>query len=266
GFVFLFTIGGVAGVLMAVPPIDFQVHNSLFLVAHFHTMIVSGVLFGYFAGLTYWFPKYFGFSLIDIFGKYAAYLWIIGFSLAFIPLYILGLMGATRRLDHYSASLGWHPLFIVAGVGVLIIFLGAGMQLFQMVISYFLRSHYKDKTGDPWKARTLEWSTTSPPPFYNFAIEPVVSSRDAFWAMKHSKSHKKDTEYEPIEQPKNNPLGLYIAICAFLLGFGMVWHIWWLSILAVFTLITTVIVRTTRIDNEENIPVSKIQKIESGVI
>ena len=166
GFVALFTIGGVAGVLLAVPPIDFQLHNSLFLVAHFHTMIVSGVLFGYFAGVTYWFPKFAGFRLNERFGRYAFWCWSVGFVLAFVPLYILGLMGATRRLDHYDASLGWQPLFIVAGIGATIAVSGVAFQLLQVAVSIRQRKSTTDKTGDPWNGRSLEWSTPSPVPVY----------------------------------------------------------------------------------------------------
>jgi cytochrome o ubiquinol oxidase subunit I len=165
GFVVTFTIGGVAGVLMSVPAIDYQVHNSLFLVAHFHMMIVGGVVFGYFAGLTYWFPKIFGFRLNERLGKYAFWCWFVGFLLAFVPLYILGLMGATRRLDHYDASLGWQPLFIVAGIGALTIALGVGFQVLQLIVSIKQRKQNLDTTGDPWNGRTLEWATTSPAPF-----------------------------------------------------------------------------------------------------
>jgi cytochrome o ubiquinol oxidase subunit 1 len=262
GFVFLFTIGGVAGVMMAVPAIDFQVHNSLFLVAHFHTMIVSGVLFGYFAGLVYWFPKYFGFKLNDRLGKYAAYLWIVGFIFAFMPLYILGLMGATRRLDHYSASLGWQTLFIVAGIGGAIILLGAGTQLLQIGYSVLKRSELK-VGNDPWNGRTLEWSTASPVPFYNFAIQPEVTSKDSFWVTKHSKKKVSTEEIEPIEMTKNSGDGIGIAAAAFFFGFAMIWHIWWLAILAVVCVVVMVIVRATALDNEETISVAKIKKIEA---
>ena len=165
GFVVLFTIGGMAGVLLSVPSIDFQVHNSLFLVAHFHMMIVGGVVFGYFAGITYWFPKIFGFKLNERLGRYAFWCWSVGFTLAFVPLDILGLMGATRRLDHYDASLGWQGLFAVAGVGALIVGAGIGFQLLQFVVSFRQRRQNMDTTGDPWNGRTLEWSTASPVPF-----------------------------------------------------------------------------------------------------
>jgi len=252
GFVFLFTMGGVTGVLMAVPAIDYQVHNSLFLVAHFHTMIVSGVLFGFFAGLTYWFPKIFGFKLNERLGKYAAWCWIVGFVLAFGPLYILGLMGATRRLDHYDASLGWQQLFIVAAIGLAVIMVGVGFQILQLVYSVWKRDENRDMTGDPWNARTLEWATTSPPPEYNFAVLPEVTSRDAFWEMKKS-AHKTKVHYEDIEVPSNSPLAIIIAGFAFLLGFGCVWHIWWMVILGALGIVLTVFVRTLSDDDHERV-------------
>jgi cytochrome o ubiquinol oxidase subunit 1 len=233
GFVFLFTTGGVTGVMMAVPAIDFQVHNSLFLVAHFHTMIIAGVVFGFFAGLTYWFPKIFGFTLHEGLGKLAAWLWTFGFVLAFGPLYILGLMGATRRLDHYDASLGWQSLFVVAGIGVLTICAGVAVQLLQLGYSIWKRKENMDTTGDPWGARTLEWATTSPPPEYNFAVLPEVTTRDAFWEMKLAKPTSRKPVYEDIRVPANTPDALYIAVLAFLASFGFIWHIWWLAIIGV---------------------------------
>lgn len=263
GFVFLFTTGGVTGVMMAVPAIDFQVHNSLFLIAHFHTMIVSGVLFGYFAGLTYWFPKFFGFRLNETLGKYAAYCWIVGFILAFFPLYVLGLMGATRRLDHYSASLGWQPLFIVAGFGAVVIFAGVVLQILQIFVSIFKRSETRDITGDPWNARTLEWATASPPPSYNFATIPVVETKDAFWAMKRDKTRPEDEEIEDIHLPKNTPAGLFIAAFAFIAGFAMIWHIWWMALIGLLGIITTAIIRTTGEDSEVTLKASEIKQIEA---
>lgn len=266
GFVFLFTLGGVAGVLMAVPPIDFQVHNSLFLVAHFHTMIVSGVLFGYFAGISYWFPKFFGFRLNERLGKYAAWCWIIGFVLAFTPLYILGLMGATRRLDHYSASTGWQPLFIVAGIGAGIIALGIGFQVLQLIVSIILRKQNLDITGDPWNGRTLEWSTSSPAPFYNFAVIPEVKSRDAFWASKHYvKPTDKKPVYKAFKIPKNTPAGLYIGGLSFITGFSIIWHIWWLAAVGLIGIITTMIIHLCNDDTERTVTVAEIEKTEANI-
>ncbi len=246
GFVILFTIGGVAGVVMAIPPADFQLHNSLFLVAHFHTMIVSGVLFGYFAGITYWFPKIFGFKLNEKLGKYAFYCWTIGFILAFVPLYILGLMGATRRLDHYSASMGWQPLFIVAGIGAATIALGVAIQILQLVESIYHHKRYLDKTGDPWNGRTLEWSIPSPAPFYNYAISPVVDAIDPFWKSKQQKVVSPKKHYEPILIPKNSIFGALIGLSALAIGFGIVWQIWWLSILFGIILGALVIIKNSR--------------------
>ena len=241
-FVVVFTIGGMAGVIMAVPPLDFQFHNSLFLVAHFHMMIVSGVLFGYFAAITYWFPKFFGFKLNERLGKYAFWSWLIGFLLAFVPLYILGFMGATRRLDHYSASLGWQPLFIVAAVGVGFIILGVTFQFLQLIVSIWQRN--RELSGrDPWSGRTLEWSLPTPPPIYNFARLPEVSTRDAFWAAKVA-GLSDDRPYQAIEIPRNTPLAMVIAAGAFCFGFAFVWHIWWLAVLGLLIVIVTIIYRS----------------------
>lgn len=259
GFIALFTIGGVAGVLLAVPPADFQLHNSLFLVAHFHTMIVSGVLFGYFAGLTYWFPKMFGFTLNERLGKYAFWCWLVGFILAFVPLYILGLMGATRRLDHYDASLGWQPLFIVAGIGVLTIGLGIGFQVLQLIVSIRQRDQHRDPTGDPWNGRTLEWSLASPPPEYNFAVLPDGSQRDAFWVAKHSKHDFEEPHYAAIHVPKNSGLALLIGMSALAGGFGVVWHIWWLAGLGLVAIICLVIARTSYDDSERMISAKQVK-------
>ena len=263
GFVVLFTIGGVAGVMMGIPPVDFQLHNSLFLVAHFHTMIVSGVLFGYFAGLTYWFPKIFGFRLNERLGKYAFWCWSVGFALAFIPLYILGFIGATRRLDHYSSTLGWQPLFIVAGVGALIIAAGVGFQILQLIVSVWQRKDNLDTTGDPWNGRTLEWSTHSPAPTYNFAVLPAVTERDAFWVAKQAKQVAEKPDYEAITMPKNTPLGMVIATFAFAFGFAVIWHILWLGIVGLFGVIITVIIRLSSDETEYTISAAEVAKMEA---
>ncbi|HEX7651239.1 MAG TPA: cbb3-type cytochrome c oxidase subunit I [Candidatus Paceibacterota bacterium] len=263
GFVVLFTLGGVAGVVLAEPPADYQLHNSLFLVAHFHTMIVSGVLFGYFAGITYWFPKIFGFRLDESLGRKAFWCWLFGFILAFGPLYILGFMGATRRLDHYAAGLGWQPLFIVAGVGVLIIALGFAFQVAQLVRSVRQRRMNMDTTGDPWDGRTLEWSTASPPPAYNFAVLPAVHSLDAFWAAKQE-GLSPEARYEDIRMPKNTGAGIVIAAFVFLFGFGIVWHMWWLAILGIAGAFICVLVRTFAEDTEYVLPAAEIRKQEEA--
>jgi cytochrome o ubiquinol oxidase subunit 1 len=269
GFVVTFTIGGMAGVLMAVPPVDFQLHNSLFLVAHFHMMIVGGVLFGMFSGLIYWLPKVLGFRLNERLGRYAFWCWLVGFLTAFMPLYVLGLMGATRRLDHYSASTGWQPLFIVAGFGVVIIGAGVGFQILQVVYSFIKRKELRDKTGDPWNGRTLEWSIPSPMPFYNFAILPKVTSRDPFWATKNPGEEpdleiieNKKPVYEDISLPKNTGMGVIIASFAFLFGFSMVWHIIWLGLVGLLGVIISIIIRSTNEEVEYTIPAEEVEKLD----
>ena len=268
-FVSTFTFGGMAGVLLSLPGADFQLHNSLFLVAHFHTMIIGGALFGIFAGITYWFPKVTGFKLNEKLGKYAFWFWIVGFFVAFVPLYILGIMGATRRLDHYDASLGWQGLFIVAGIGLVIIACGAALQVLQIITSIVQRKQNLDTTGDPWNGRTLEWSTASPPPFYNFAVIPEVHSRDAFWEMKTRRSENRrigkseDPQYTDIEMPKNTAMGIYLSGFVFLVGFAFVWHITWLIILGLVGSIACVIIRSFDSETEYTVTAAEIAKIES---
>jgi cytochrome o ubiquinol oxidase subunit 1 len=226
GFIIIFLLGGMTGVFMASPPADFQVHNSLFLVAHFHSQIIGIALFGVFAGLSYWFPKIMGFMLDERLGKIAFWLWFIGFYVAFIPLFILGFMGATRRLNTYAAETGWQPLFIIAFIGFLIISSGIVTQIYQLYVSIKNRKQNRDLTGDPWNGRTLEWSIPSPPPAYSFAVIPTVEGVDAFWIMKQKKRPPKHCE--EIEMPKNTGVGVYISAFSFLAGFGLVWHIYWL--------------------------------------
>ncbi len=267
-FVMTFTLGGMTGVLMAVPAIDFQVHNSLFLVAHFHNVIIGGVVFGYFAGITYWFPKIFGFTLNEQLGKYASICWAVGFLVAFLPLYALGLMGATRRLDHYDASTGWQGLFIVAGVGVVIIAFGVFLQLLQLGVSIWQRKKNLDTTGDPWNGRTLEWSVPSPAPFYNFAISPVVHSRDPFWEQKESLKRGEKPEkrvYHDIELPKNSGMGVNIALFAYMIGFGLIWHMWWLAVVGLVGMIICIIIRTSNDNTEYTISAAQIEKLDTTI-
>lgn len=264
GFVMTFTIGGMTGVLMSVPAIDFELHNSLFLVAHFHNMIIGGVLFGYFAGYSYWFPKITGFKLHEGLGKIAFWCWVIGFMFAFMPLYILGLMGATRRMDHYEASLGWQWLFIISGIGVLIICAGIFFQLLQLGYSIWKRNDNRDLTGDPWNGRTLEWSTPSPAPVYNFAATPVVSDRDAWWQIKHAKGKAAKVSYHDIGLPKNTGVGVGIAAASFGVGFALIWHLWWLALLAGISVVALVIVRLQVVETEYTIPAEVLRKFDQN--
>lgn len=271
GFLITFTIGGMTGVLMAVPAADFQLHNSLFLIAHFHNVIIGGVVFGYLAGLTYWFPKAFGFKLNERLGKCAFFCWIIGFYVAFVPLYILGFMGMTRRLYHYEASTGWHPYLVVAAIGVAIILCGICFQVAQLLVSIKNRHkpEYQDLTGDPWNGRTLEWSIPSPPAFYNFAHVPHVDHLDDFWEKKQEKlQHPNETHakpvYEDIHMPKNSPLAIIIAAFAFVFGFAFIWDITWLIFVGFIGMLVTVLIRSFDYDIDYYVKASEVEKIENG--
>ncbi|MCK5819486.1 MAG: cytochrome o ubiquinol oxidase subunit I [Psychromonas sp.] len=268
GFLVTFAVGGMTGVLMSIPGVDFQIHNSVFLVAHFHNVIIGGVVFGYFAGFIYWFPKAFGFKLNEKIGKWAFWFWLIGFYVAFMPLYVLGLKGMTRRLYHYSAATGWHPWLIVASMGSLIILIAVCLQILQVIVSIKNRNlpAYKDVTGDPWDARTLEWSTSSIPPFYNFAIIPQVEHRDDFWRKKQEikAGHKPPApEYKDIHMPRNTATGFIIAVFAGIFGFGMVWNIMWLVCLGIVGIFASVIIRSFDSNTDYYVTVDEIKKIEA---
>jgi cytochrome o ubiquinol oxidase subunit 1 len=230
GFMVTFAIGGMTGVLQAVPPADFVLHNSLFLVAHFHNVIIGSVVFGAMAGYYYWFPKAFGFTLDRRLGIISFWCWLIGFYLAFMPLYAVGLLGMTRRMQHY-ADVSWQPYLIVAEVGAVVILCGIIATIVQLVVSIRTRESRRDRTGDPWNGRTLEWSTSSPPPAYNFAVLPQVDSLDAFWAMKQRGPMRPAERYASIEMPRNSANGFVTAFFAVVTGFAMIWHIGWLAIL-----------------------------------
>jgi cytochrome o ubiquinol oxidase subunit 1 len=262
GFVLIFTTGGMTGMLLSIAPVDFQVHNSLFLIAHFHSMVIGGVLFAFFAGVTYWFPKILGFKLIDKWGKYAAYSWILGFLFAFMPLYVLGLMGATRRLDHYDSSTGWQPLFWTAAFGVGLILLGIGFQVLQIFLSFVKHKENRDLTGDPWNGRTLEWSIPSPPPEYNFAVIPEVHDHDPFWTMKQHHTPK-SKKYEDILVPKSTAIGPLMGACAFTLGFGLIWQIYWMAILALAGVFVLMIVRLAEKNTDMWITAKEVAAIET---
>lgn len=253
GFMVTFVIGGMSGILLAIPPVDFNLHNSLFLVAHFHNVIIGGVLFGAFAGYNYWFPKAFGFKLNEPLGKAAFWCWFVGFYLAFMPLYLLGLMGATRRMQHYDDPT-WQPLMIIALGGAVLILLGIVFTVLQLVVSIRNRDQNLDETGDPWNGRTLEWSTVSPPPAWNYAVLPKVTSLDAFWkAKQNGDSHKRSEPVEAIEVPQNTMIGITLSFFAVLFGFAMIWHIWWMAILGGLGLVVACLIYAWRTSTETEI-------------
>ncbi|NIH16520.1 MAG: cytochrome o ubiquinol oxidase subunit I [Buchnera aphidicola (Periphyllus lyropictus)] len=266
GFLITFSIGGMAGVLLSLPPADFVLHNSLFLVAHFHNVIIGGVVFGCFAGITYWFPKAFGFVLNETWGKIAFLFWVIGFCFAFIPLYFLGFMGMTRRLSQ-NIDYNFHTLLSIACIGVFFIFLGVCSQVIQFVISIKNRKNNLDVTGDPWDGRTLEWSISSPAPIYNFFIIPKVKSRDAFWKQKQKEKLnlnkiKKKIIYKDLYIPKNSFYGIIISLFTTIFGFSAVWHIWWLFCFSFISIFFIFLYKSFQIERKYCIKKEKIKKIE----
>ncbi|MEO6362602.1 MAG: cytochrome o ubiquinol oxidase subunit I [Caldimonas sp.] len=265
GFMVTFTVGGMTGVLLAVPPADFVLHNSLFLVAHFHNVIIGGVLFGAFAGYEYWFPKAFGFRLHEGLGKAAFWFWIVGFFVAFMPLYWLGLMGMTRRMQHYNVP-EWQPWLLVAAAGAVLIAVGIALQLIQLVWSIRHREALRDRTGDPWHGRSLEWSVPSPPPTFNFAVLPNVHGEEAYWAVQQRALEQRalgpEPEYTDIHMPRNSPVGFICAFFATIMGFALIWHIWWLVIFALVCAYATFVVFAWRDRHEEPIDAATVAKID----
>ncbi len=265
GFIVTFVIGGMTGVLLAVPPADFMLHNSLFLVAHFHNVIIGGVLFAGFAALTYWFPKAFGFRLHEGWGKAAFWLGLIGFYVTFIPLYAAGLQGMTRRLQHYDVA-AWRPWMLVAVLGVLILLAGAVCQVAQLVVSILHRDELRDEIGDPWNGRSLEWATSSPPPPFNFAVLPNVHGEEPYWEIKRraieSAHLTPEPEYEDIEMPRNSPTGVITAFFATMTGFAAIWHIWWMVVLGIVAAYVVFVWFAWRDVDEYVIPAAEVARLD----
>ncbi|MEN3792500.1 cytochrome o ubiquinol oxidase subunit I [Fulvimarina sp. MAC3] len=262
-FMVTFVIGGMTGVLLAVPPVDFTVHNSLFLVAHFHNVIIGGVLFGSFAAINFWFPKAFGFKLDVFWGKVSFWCWVAGFYLAFMPLYVLGLMGVTRRLREFEDP-SLQIWFILAAAGAALIAAGIGAMLMQFYVSIRDREKLRDVTGDPWDGRTLEWATSSPPPEYNFAFSPIVGDIDALADMKKRNFSRPTEGFKPIHMPKSTEAGIVIAGLATLCGFALIWYIWWLALLSFVATIGYSIYHTFNYDRDYFIPAEEVAKQETA--
>lgn len=260
-FMLTFTIGGMTGVLLAVPPADFVLHNSLFLVAHFHNVIIGAVVFGTFAGINYWFPKAFGFKLDRTWGLVSFWCWFVGFWVAFTPLYVLGLMGITRRLRHFDDP-SLQIWFVIAAVGAAIIAVGIAAFLIQIAVSVLNRDKLRDVTGDPWDGRSLEWATSSPPPDYNFAFTPVVHDMDAWYDMKSHKYARPTEGFQPIHMPSNTWAGIVIAGVSTVFGLAMVWYIWWLAALSFVAVIGVAIFHTFNYKRDFHIPVEEVIETE----
>ncbi|ABM42917.1 cytochrome bo3 quinol oxidase subunit 1 apoprotein [Acidovorax sp. JS42] len=263
GFMCTFAIGGMTGVLLAVPPADFVLHNSLFLVAHFHNVIIGGVVFAVFAGINYWYPKAFGYKLDEFWGKCSFWFWLVGFWVAFTPLYILGLMGVTRRVSHFEDP-SLQIWFIIAACGAGLIALGIASFFIQLIVSYLKRDQLRDVTGDPWDARTLEWATSSPPPQYNFAFTPVAHEIDAWWDMKKHGYQRPLTGFQPIHMPANTGAGVVIAALSTLFGFAMIWHMWPLAIASFAAIVLASIIHTFNYKRDYYIPAADVAATEDA--
>ncbi|GJG94816.1 cytochrome o ubiquinol oxidase subunit I [Cupriavidus pauculus] len=263
GFMVTFVIGGMTGVLLAVPPADFVLHNSLFLIAHFHNVIIGGVLFGLMAGIYYWFPKAFGYRLVASWGKASFWFWLSGFYFAFMPLYWLGMLGVTRRVNHFDDP-SLQIWFQIAAFGAFLIACGIACFIIQLVVSFLRREELRDTTGDPWDGRTLEWSTSSPPPQYNFAFTPMVHDTDAWWQMKQH-GYKRPLEgFIPIHMPKNTAAGIILAGLCTLMGFALIWHIWWLVVVSFAATIITAIIHTFNYKRDYYIPTDVVVRTEAA--
>ncbi|MEE7478141.1 cytochrome o ubiquinol oxidase subunit I [Methylobacterium hispanicum] len=262
GFMVTFVIGGMTGVLLAVPPADFVLHNSLFLIAHFHNVIIGGVLFGMMAGVTYWFPKAFGFKLDPFWGKMSFWFWLVGFYVAFMPLYVLGLMGVTRRMQHFDDP-SLQIWFVVAAGGAALIGCGILSTIIQFVVSIRNREALRDTTGDPWGGRTLEWATSSPPPDYNFAFTPVVHDLDAWYDMKNRGYARPLQGFKPIHMPKNTGTGAIIGGLSVVFGFAMIWYIWWLAALSALAIFVVSVAHTFNYNRDFYIPADTVARTES---
>ncbi|MCG9769898.1 cytochrome o ubiquinol oxidase subunit I [Pseudoalteromonas piscicida] len=264
GFMVTFTVGGMTGVLLAIPGADYVLHNSLFLIAHFHNTIIGGAVFGYLAGFAYWFPKVMGYKLDERWGKASFWCWLVGFFVAFMPLYVLGFLGMTRRLNHTNTP-EWNIWLYIACIGAFIIMFGIVFQVVQLVVSYKNREQLQDTTGDPWNGHTLEWSTDSPPQYYNFAKTPVVDDIDAWTEMKEQgQAYQKPTHYQPIHMPKNTPAGVLISASLTVFCFAMIWHIWWLAAVGFVSAIAVFIKRCYTSDVDYYVQVDEIEQIESA--
>ncbi len=264
GFMVTFALGGMTGVMLAIPGADFVLHNSLFLIAHFHNVIIGGVVFGCLAGITFWFPKAFGFTLNERWGKISFWCWLVGFYLAFMPLYVLGFKGMTRRMNHYAVE-GYQPWLIVAAIGALVIAAGIAAMFIQFYVSVRDRKANQDLTGDPWNARSLEWATASPPPFYNFATLPTITSLEQHWDDKQQgRAWQRQARYEDIHMPRNTAAGVVISVFSLVLCFALVWHMWVLAGIGLIGVIATFVLRSYDRDVDYYVPAAEVKRIEDA--
>ena len=259
-FIMLFVIGGLTGIMLAMVPVDFQVHNTAFLVAHFHNVLITGTLFGMLAGYNLWFPKAFGYRLNETWGKISAWCFAIGFVLAFFPLYITGVEGMPRRAQEILQP-AFAPYLYVAEIGALILFAGLCSVIVQLIVSVRQREHTRVGLGDPWDGRNLEWASPSPPPEFNFYAIPAINDPNPFmWLKKRGAAYQLAKQYTAITVPKNSGVGVIIGAAAFWCAFGLVWHIWWAVILWFIACWSAVIARSFVRDTERMISADELRE------
>ncbi|MCY8231266.1 cytochrome aa3 quinol oxidase subunit I [Priestia endophytica] len=260
-----FVIGGVTGVMLAMAAADYQYHNTYFLIAHFHYVLIAGTVFACFAGLYYWYPKMFGHMLNERLGKISFWLFMIGFNVCFFPMYFLGLMGMARRMYTYSAGLGWTPLNVIASIGA--VGMGLGFLVLVYSIYYSARHGERDLTGDPWDGRTLEWMVSSPPPFYNFATTPKMTRLDEYWYQKKEKGFEaarevKEEDLKPIHMPSNSGLGVIMSVFLFIAGFGLVFEWYWMAIPGLAGMLICMVIRSFDYDDGYYVSVEEIKRTQ----
>ncbi|WDL98296.1 cbb3-type cytochrome c oxidase subunit I [Alicyclobacillus sp. ALC3] len=266
-FIPTFAIGGATGIMLAAAPADYQYHNSYFLIAHFHQMLIGGVVFGMLAGMYYWWPKVFGFKLDERIGHWAFWTFNIGFYVCFMPQYALGLMGMQRRMYTYPATMGWNTLNLISTIGAYI--MGIGFLFIVIQVVYSLKHGERDLTGDPWDGRTLEWALPSPAPHYNFAVIPTIESRDAWWELKQQGRQEElrpaADDIAPIHMPKNSAKPFLMGLSFFVTGFGFVFTVIPIAILGLAGVAALMVSRALEYNDEYYIPAEEVRETEAAL-
>lgn len=262
-FMMTFVLGGFTGIILAMPPLDYLVHNTLFLVAHFHNMLIPGLLYGMLAGYHYWFPKAFGFRLDERWGRIAFTCWVVGFYLAFFPLYVLGASGMARRTQAIFEP-SFLPWLYVAGVGAFVLLAALTSLGIQLWVSIRDRVSLRVEAGDPWDGRGLEWSVSAPPPEYNFAVLPLIDGRNPFYDHKHDEGqpdpYASPPSYEDIVVPRGSATSVVIGLTAAVAAFGLIWEIWGLTIVALQVIVAAVVLRSFGRNQHRTIPAAEVAR------
>ncbi len=260
-FMLTFLLGGLTGVLCSIPAADFQIHNSLFVVAHFHNVAIGAIVFAMLAAIDYWFPKAFGFKLEPFWGKLSVAFWTVGFFIAFLPIYIAGFMGVTRRTQSFDDP-SLQIYFVIAAIGGFVILLGVVFFLIQLFVSIVNREKLRDTTGDPWGGRTLEWATSSPPPAYNFAFTPLVHDIDAWTDMKERGYRRPLDGFKAIHMPSNTSTGIFLSVLLLAFSFAVIWFMWWLAALSFALMLVIGIGHTFNYNRSFHIPADVVARTE----